>query len=187
MELIYRALVSRFNNPTVKQLFTDNNLKPIAHIDRYKGQYLNPELHQAWAVPAIFFKFNLVWEDKGNNTQRGSGILEVHIELENYHESYMGSPDYDAALTDYKYHELIHSVLQGFNTPDFGPLSRMTTDEDENPSNTNVTVVRYSFTIDDNSTDKYINWLSEKLDDMTTIQKPVPTIPAVADDDKFFV
>ncbi len=187
MEAIYRALVTRFNSNAVKQLFTDEGLEPVKHIDRYKGQYLNPELHQAWAVPAIFFKFNIVWEPKANNTQRGNGILEAHIELENYHESYMGSSDYEAALTDYKYHQLIHSVLQGFSTADFGALSRITTDEDENPSNTNVTIIRYSFTVEDNTTDKYITWLREKLDDMVTIQKPVPTVPAVEDDDGFYI
>lgn len=187
MEAIYRALVTRFNSNPVKQLFTNEGLKPVAHIDRYKGQYLNPELHQAWNVPAIFFKFNITWEDKGNNTQRGTGIIEAHIELENYHESYMNSTDFDAALTDYKYHQLIHSVLQGYNTADFGPLSRITTDEDENPSNTNVTIIRYTFTVEDESTDKYITWLREKLDDMVTTQQPAPEVPAVTDDDRFYV
>jgi hypothetical protein len=181
METLYRALVTRIN--AAAALFTDNDLKAIAHIDRFKGQYLNPELHQAWPVPAIFFKFNVVWEDKGNNTQRGNGILEVHVELENYHESYSGSPDYDAALVDYQYLAIIHTVLQGFMG-----LSRQTTDEDENPSNTNVTIMRYAFTIDDDSTEPYINWVREKLDDMVTRREPEPEAPAVdVDEDKFSV
>jgi hypothetical protein len=185
MEIIYRALLARFTASA--PLFTDNNLKPIAHLDRFKGQYLNPELHQAYPVPAIFFKFNIVWEDKGSNTQRGNGILEVHVELENYHESYLSSQDLDEALVDYQYLAIIHSILQGFQDESFGPLSRMTTEEDENPSNTNVTIMRYSFTIDDNSTDIYIDWVREKLDDMITIRKPERSVPAIEDDDQFVV
>jgi hypothetical protein len=44
----------------------------------------------------------------------------------------------------------------------------VTTDEDENPSNTNVTIIRFSFEILDESMDRYRNWLREKLDDVVT-------------------
>jgi hypothetical protein len=185
MKSIYNSLLSRINSGA--QLFTTNGLKPIAHIDRFKGQYLNPELHQPWHVPAIFFKFNINWADKGQNTQRGAGILEVHIELENYHESYSGSPDKDAALKDYDYVAIIHSLIQGFGGSTWSAFSRITTDEDENPSNTNVTIVRYVFDVDDDSTEKYANWVKQKLDDMVTQRKPARVVPLPADDDEYHV
>lgn len=185
LDLIYRALVTRLN--AAAPLFEEENLKPIGHIDRFKGQYLNPELHNPWAVPAIFLKTNITWEDKGNNAQRGAGLLEVHVELENYHESYMGSGDFESALIDYKYLQIIHAIIQGFKGETWGPMSRITTDEDENPSNTNVTIIRYAFTVDDDTTSKYIDWITEKLDDMLTIRKPVPEAPAVSDDDEFHI
>lgn len=185
MKTIYLFLMERFQRAAA--MFEDFGLKRIAHIDRFKGQYLNPELHPVYPVPAIFFKFNITWEDKANKTQRGTGILEAHVELENYHESYMGSSDMDKALIDYDYVAMIHSVLQGSAGPGFGPLSRMTSDEDENPSNTNVTIIRYMFNVDDDSTDKYTDWITAKLDDMVTIRQPVPEAPAVDDDDEYHV
>ena len=185
IEAIYRALLTRFNGAA--PLFQTENLKPIAHIDRFKGQYLNPELHTVWNVPAIFLKFNITWENTANNKQRGAGILEVHVELDNYHESYLGSSDFEKALVDYKYLQIIHALVQGFGGDTWGPMSRITSDEDENPSNTNVTIIRYMFNVDDDSTDKYIDWITAKLDDMTTIRKPVPEAPALADEDEYHI
>jgi hypothetical protein len=180
MKELYTSLLARF--AAAEALFTTESLKPIAHIDRFKGQYLNPELHPVYPVPALFFKFNITWEDKGQNTQRGAGILEVHTELENYHESGSNSLDQAEALKDYDYLTIIHSLIQGFQD-----YSRISTDEDENPSNTNVTITRYSFTVDDDSTERYSDWIKEKLDDLVLIRKPVPTAPAVTDQDKYVV
>jgi hypothetical protein len=166
MDYIFLPCIERLK--ASEQLFIDSGLQPIAHFDRFKGQYLNPDLHQPWAKPAIFFKFNIAWENQSNNTQKGTGTMEVHLELENYSESYAGSPDQALALLDYEYIRVVSAILHGFRTDKFQSLARVTTDEDENPSNTNVTIIRFSFEILDESMDRYRNWLREKLDDVVT-------------------
>jgi hypothetical protein len=186
MDYIYLPCVQRFKDSA--QLFVDSGLQPIAHFDRFKGQYLNPEMHQPWAKPAVFFKFNISWEDLSSNTQKGKGILEIHLELENYGESADGSPDQAYALQDYEYQRIVAAILHGFKTANFTGLKRRSTDEDENPSNTNVTIIRFEFEIIDESFERYRNWLREKLDDLTLKKKPADfTPPALTDDDKYII
>lgn len=170
MDYIYLPVVQRIKASSA--YFIANNLVPIAHFDRFKGQYLNPDMHQPWATPACFFKFNIVWEDLSTNTQRGIGVLEVHLELENYGESYDGSPDQNYALQDYEYMKAISAILHGFKTANFTALKRRTSDEDENPSNTNVTIIRFEFEVIDESFERYRQWLVEKLDDVELHKKP---------------
>jgi hypothetical protein len=42
--------------------------------------------------------------------------MEVHLELENYSESYAGSPDQALALLDYEYIRVVSAILHGFRT-----------------------------------------------------------------------
>lgn len=186
MDYIYLPCIDRIKASA--QLFIDSNLTPIAHFDRFKGQYLNPEMHQPWAKPAVFFKFNITWEDIGNNAQKGNGVMEVHLELENYGESYDGSPDQDYAIQDFEYQRIIAAILHGFKTANFTALRRRSSDEDENPSNTNVTIIRFEFEVIDESFERYRYWLKEKLDDLTLNKKPADfTPPALSDDDKYII
>jgi hypothetical protein len=181
MDYIYLPCVQRVKDS--EQLFTTNGVNPIAHFDLFKGQYLNPEIHQPWAKPALFFKFNITWEDLSNNTQKGIGELELHIEQENYSESYDGSSDRDQALSDFELVRIVSAVLHGFKTANFTALKRRATNMDDNPSNTNVTVVRFSFELIDESMDKYRDWLREKLDGLHLTKKPMDLIPPAPDDD----
>jgi hypothetical protein len=186
MDYIYLPCKDQIKSKS--QLFIDNGVKPIAHLDRFKGQYLNPDLHQPYSLPAVFFKFSVTWEDLTNNTQKGIGILEVHVELENYAESADGSPDIEKALLDYETIRVLNAVLHGFKTEQFTALKRRSTDEDENPTSTNITIVRYAFEVLDESMEKNRNWLREKLDDLELKKLPYDiTPPAVTDDDDYHI
>lgn len=172
MDYIYKPLLQRFKDNT--DLFAAVGIAPIGHIDRFKGQYLNPDLHQPYLKPALFIRFTTRWEDKGNLTQEGKVTMEVHMELENYGESYMDSPDQDYALEDYLYQRVVNILIHGFEGEEFSRLMRVSTDEDENPTNTNVTVSRYECTIQDDSTDRLRDMIKEPLDDMTTERESYP-------------
>jgi hypothetical protein len=185
MDYIYLPCVAQIKSK--EALFTSNNIKPPAHFDRFKGQYISPELHQAYPCPAIFFKFTIAWEDMGNNTQKGTGEMEVHIELENYYESADGSPDQSNALQDYEFVRLVHFCLQGFQTENFKALKRRATQEDDNPATTNVTIMRYEFTVLDESTDKYKDYLIHPLDDLDLSKKPMPVPPEPSINDDYHV
>lgn len=178
MDYIYKAVVDRLKSETAQAYFDLTGLKPFAHIDRFKGQYLNPDLHQPWNCPAVFLKFNVAWDEVLDLKQHGNGIMEVHLELENYAESADDSPDQDSALTDYEYQRIIQVLLQGFSTDQFGPFKRVSTDEDDNPTNTNVTIIRYSFSVEDYSAYRFKDANVQKLDDLTlTRQNNEPAPP----------
>ena len=183
MDFVYKPLVQRFK--TLSTLFDQDGVKPIAHFDRFKGQYLNPELHHPWPTPALFFKFNVIWEDSGANTQTGHATLELHLELENYGESYDGSPDQEYALEDYKYQAIVFAIAHGFRTAEFSPLRRRITEEDENPSNTNVTKIIFDFDVIDRTAERYNDWIKAALDDMEVKKEPLedPEVPVVDEDD----
>jgi hypothetical protein len=185
MDFVYLPCVTRLKSAPA--LFTDNGTEAPVHFDLYKGQYVNPELHQPYPKPAIFFRFEIDWEDLKNNTQKGLAIMELHLERENYSETADGSPDQETALKDFEFMRIVNFLIHGFSTADFSPLKRRKTNMDENPVTTNVTIQRYEFELIDLSTDKYKNWLIAKLDDLTLDRKPLPNPAEPNDDDKYHV
>lgn len=185
MDYIYLPCVAKLKQ--IAQLFIDNGTEVPKHYDLFKGQYVNPDLHQPYAKPAIFFRFEIDWQDLANNSQKGIGIMEVHCERENYSETADGSPDQETALKDFEFMRIVNFGLHGFETADFSKLKRRKTQMDEQPVQTNITIIRYDFEVIDNSTDKYKDWLNEKLDDLTLNKKPMPEPEQPLDDDKYHV
>jgi hypothetical protein len=184
MDYVYKPCIAELKSKA--QLFIDNGVIPIAHFDKFKGQYIHPDLHQPYAKPAAFFKFNITWEDLVANAKKGHATLEVHLELENYYESGDINPDKDLALLDYEMIRVTSAILHGFKTANFSALRHKSTDEDESPTTTNVTIMRFEFDVIDESTTKIFD--IQKLDDMTLKQKPEDdTPPAVEDDDVYII
>ncbi|MEQ8685461.1 MAG: hypothetical protein RIE86_09215 [Imperialibacter sp.] len=166
-DLIYLALIARFK--ANEALFTADGLKPVAHFDLFKNQYIYPELHHLYKRPALFFEFNDEWEDKDDKSQDGTIMLSVHIELENYGDSADRSKNKDYALEIFKYHRYINALIHGFKSPVFTRLKRLRGQTDQNPTNTNVKVITYSTRVMDDSA-----WqleqkglIKEPLDDVT--------------------
>lgn len=185
MDYVYLPCVARLKASAA--LFTTNETEAPVHFDLYKGQYVNPELHQPYLKPAIFFRFEIDWEDLSNNNQKGLGMMELHIERENYGETADGSPDQTMALKDFEFVRCAHAVLQGFSTANFSPLKRRKSQMDEAPVATNVSILKYEFGIIDESTDRYKDWLREKLDDLELFKKPMPEAPVPSDEDNYVI
>lgn len=171
MDFIYTAIIAKIKaNATI---FTDNGLQTIATIDRFKGQYINPELHQPYARPALFVGFKTQWKDVGNLNQKGDTTVTLHLELENsVAESADGSPDQEVALQDFTYMSVLNALIHGMAGNQYSRLMRKTTDEDEEPLQTNVTLITYDTEVTDNSAERYKDYIEVPLDDMITTKVP---------------
>ena len=114
MDFIYTAIIDRFNNN--QALFTDVNLQPIKHFDLFKGQYIYPELHLPYKRPAIFYAYLANWKSRsGKLDQEGTLQVRLHIELENYGQSFGHSQNRDYALQIFEYHKRINALVHGWD------------------------------------------------------------------------
>ncbi len=177
MNTIYEKIIQQLNNN--EAAFTDAGLIPIKHIDKFRGQYLNPEAHEIFATPAIFYKWQAAWSNIGNGIQRGDVAIDIHIVLDNYHSAASGSSDYVEALKIDKYYEVINSLLHGLSGKKFTPLQRTADQPDEQPTQLIVHITSYSCKYTDN-TASYLNKISyTEINDLSLqkeIRKPTYSI-----------
>lgn len=173
MDFIYTAIIDRFNNN--QALFTDVNLQPIKHFDLFKGQYIYPELHLPYKRPAIFYAYLANWKSRsGKLDQEGTLQVRLHIELENYGQSFGHSQNRDYALQIFEYHKRINALVHGFSGTNFTPLKRVLSEPDEAPAQTNVEVLTYETKVVDETAQQFKDngLIKEPLDEMTTTEKP---------------
>lgn len=148
MDYIYLACIDRIK--AYDQLFTDAGLKTIQHFDFFKNQYIYPELHLLYKKPALFYEYRVAWRDKDRLVQKGEAQLRFHLELENYAASMDKSKNQATALQIFKYHRLVKGILHGFAQEGKFPRLGCTDEEpDLNPTTTNVHILSFSTTIED--------------------------------------
>lgn len=92
------------------QDFVDAGLKPIAFLDLYRGQPIEPTRFEAYALPAIFFDYNIDWTQSEN----GAGLLtlDAHILIDAGHHTDNLSPNKADGLSIVKYYRYIDYVLR---------------------------------------------------------------------------
>lgn len=165
MNTIYKAITE-----TIKanaQEFIDASLQPIKHFDKYKGQVEEPEWHQPYETPAIFYQWSADWKSVTNYRQRGDIIIRLYIVLENFGESYDGSPDQDYALQLDDYYTLIHSIIQGLGGDTFTRLNRIRSEPAPSPYGETCThIMIYQCQAIDDSADVFRKWNKNNLDDL---------------------
>jgi hypothetical protein len=151
----------------VYQLFEDNNqelidkgLQPVGTIDRYRGQTLNPEQFEYYAIPAIFIGWRIKWERNGK-TYKGNASIDFHIVTEEPWGTDNKSTNVDDALKNAFFHKAVQKMLDDLESEDTGKLQR----GDDVPVDTGVicyTILGYNCTVyDEVGTDTF--QLSEDL------------------------
>ncbi len=154
MKDLYKKITETLTAQEADTLLQEAELRPIAHVDLFKSQYLNPEAHQLYPTPAVFYEYNVAWVDKGNKTQAGDATVRIHILLEDPCESYDYAPDQDEALKVFDYYELIHILLTGLETCRTTGLQRIAEDPGfSNSTNLIAHIVTYKCMITDDTTD----------------------------------
>ncbi|MAX23393.1 MAG: hypothetical protein CMJ19_02720 [Phycisphaeraceae bacterium] len=175
MDFIYTSIIDRFADNA--DVFADNNIGIIKHFDLFKNQYVYPELHLPYKRPALFYQYQVNWKSRGGALiQEGAVQIRLHIELENYGQSFGHSANRDYALEIFKYHTVVYALCQGFSTAKFTPLNRISNEPDETPAQTNVHIITFETKILDDTAQQLIDSgkIKQPLDDMTTTEKPLP-------------
>lgn len=180
MDFIYTKICEHLTSAETLQIFTDCELVPIKHFDIFKGQYLYPELHLQYKRPALFYEYAVTWTDRaGSLVQDGLVTVRLHLELENYGQSFHHSKNRDYALEVMKYHNLVAGLIHGFNDETFGSLRRRTNEPDQTPAQTNVHVISFETKIVDSTAQQIADsGLTEVVpDDVVTRQVPLKDPP----------
>lgn len=155
MDIIYNAIIDRLN--ANKDLFTTNGMDAIKHIDLFKGQYINPEMHPAYKKPAVFYSWGAAWEDKIGLTQEGKLTIQIHLEISNRAQSFGGARDKDSGLLHFKYQTYVNALLHGFSTALFNPLKRRANEPDKSPTDTNVQLITYETKLVDDTAKQLVD------------------------------
>lgn len=100
--------------------FEDAGHKPIAFIDRYRGQPLEVEQHEYYELPALFISRQMAWEDNAN----GVASLEFHLITEPTWDTNNIAPAYMDGLKYYDFVDQVRQVLDGFQTQFNSALKR---------------------------------------------------------------
>lgn len=111
-----------------KQLFINAGLEPVTHIDRYRGQPLNPEQFEYYPLPAIFIDWRISWVKSGKNYD-GDLSLDFHVITHAASDASNIATSSFEGLKNITYHALIRAILDNLESQNTGKLLR----EGENP------------------------------------------------------
>lgn len=146
-----------------KALFESLGLEPIKHIDKFRGQPLNPAQFEYYEIPALFIGRRTVWTKVGR-TYQGTPNLEFHLVTDPTWDTSNISTNNEEGLKNIMYHDLVHYILDDLESENTGKLKRI----DDEPVDTGVVnyeVLRYECTYQDPTVTpgKYAEIMLEKL------------------------
>ena len=118
-----------------KALFEDLGLEPIKHIDRFRGQPLNPAQFEYYDLPAMFIERRLVWNKVGKSYQ-GKLSLGFHVVTDATWDTSNISTDSEAGLKNVMYHTLVQYLLDDLESENTSKMSRV----DNEPVDTGVVI-----------------------------------------------
>ncbi len=126
MKQLFLNIYNAFKN--AEGDFKAAGLKPIATIDRYRGQPLEPEAFEYFELPAVFIGRQTNWTEQ-TDVWQGTLNLSFHIVTDYPGETGSQYTNHEQAL---KYQDLIteiRKVLDGFSSGQTSRLSRSTDTE----------------------------------------------------------
>ena len=129
--------------------FTEYGLPTVAHIDKYRGQIMNPELFETYNLPAIFYQIRITWEKRGK-LYSGVGTIDFHVQQDATWEVSSISTNQAEGLKQIDFLALVRAVLDDLSSEVTGKLQRST----ETSVETDITpydVLSYTISITDNN------------------------------------
>lgn len=115
--------------------FVNAGLPPVATIDKFRGQPLNPEAFEIFALPAVFYNMKCDWSKSGKS-YNGIMTVEFHIVQDATWEISNISTNMEEGLKQVDLLNLVRRVLDGVSSPNTGKLTRLT----EIPVDSGVTI-----------------------------------------------
>lgn len=108
--------------------FITAGVKPVAFIDRFRGQPLNPEQFEYYELPAMFLQSKIDWVRTGRN-YNATLKLSVHLVTEPTWDMSSIASNQEEGLKYYRYVEQVRNVFDNLQTAQTGTFFR---DTDEN-------------------------------------------------------
>lgn len=132
-KLFVQALHQAFEDAA--PLFITAELPPVQHIDKFRGQTLNPEQFEGLCLPAIFYEMRCDWV-KSNKLYSGSMAVTFHIVQDATWETANISTNKAIGLVQIDLLNAIRAVLDSIKSPNTGRLTRVA----DTPIDTNVVI-----------------------------------------------
>lgn len=125
--------------------FTAAGLEPVAFIDRFRGQPLNPEQYEYFPLPAIFIGRSIQWVQAGN-VYNGALMLDFHLVSEPTWEMSNISTNREEGLKYYRWVNQVRKVLDKFSSEETANLQR-SNDREIDTGVTIYEVIAYTTTL----------------------------------------
>ncbi|QSS96599.1 hypothetical protein [Psychroflexus sp. ALD_RP9] len=138
MKAFYLALLQHFEDH--KQDFIDAQLKPIKTIDFYAGQDQDPENFNNLFFPALFFSWNINYD---NNPEKPTAVLEFRLVYENLRDTSNLSLNKEKALAFFDTACLVDALLKELNIKEMGALHLVSEGLEVEPTVTDVYLLNY--------------------------------------------
>lgn len=148
---------------TNKALFEELGMEPIKHIDRFRGQPLNPAQFEYFDLPAMFIERRVSWTKIGKSYD-GRLSLGFHIVTDATWDTSNISTSNEQGLKTVMYHTLVQYLLDDLESENTSKLIRV----DNEPVDTGVVIyemLRYDCTYYDPmlTLPEYLEAMIEKL------------------------
>lgn len=114
----YLQLIEFLNQEKVKEIYRSLGVKPIKHLDLFNGQYLRPDMHEIFALPALFYEYTIAYDDQG----KGIMNLVIHLCQEQLRDASSISRSKNKALDVLRVHTVTKAALKRFESPYTGKL-----------------------------------------------------------------
>ena len=106
-----------------KPRFIAAGLPPVATIDRWRGQILDPEAFEYYPLPALFIGRATSWKRQGR-CWNGDTAFSFHFETETTGEMGSIATGKEEALKYYRLVNLVRGVLDAFSSERISSLER---------------------------------------------------------------
>ncbi|GAA4825510.1 hypothetical protein [Algivirga pacifica] len=168
---IFTAIKERLNSVSAK--FNAAGFPAVKHVDLDKGQYLQPELHEIFPLPAVFYSSTVDWSTTPGNVQKGTAIIETVIVLQSSASAAYGSSTLQEAEKVLAYHSQVHKYLQGLKGVCFTSLKRLRSGDVPVAAGFYAYATTYQCEVTDSSTHLLSDYVEETMDDVVVTRKPL--------------
>lgn len=121
MEKFFISVYDAFD--AAKPVFTELDIKPVLHIDKYRGQPVDPTQFEYFELPALFIDWKMSWERAGR-TYKGTVNLDFHLLTDATWSTSNISTNRVAGLKSVLYLSLVRNILDRVKSENMGTLMR---------------------------------------------------------------
>lgn len=173
LQALYDRLDTELNKPDVVKKYGS-----MDYVSLYNDQFNREEDETAIPLPAVLVEFiDIIWQDQKGGIQVGDAEIKFHIGQESLAGINHRNEHLSKSMLVLEYLELIHTILQGFSTVHFTPLSRINDVQDTDHTNVIAHSVIYKTTITDCSADPNLKKNETTLTDINVTGDVVDQLP----------